>query len=59
VAAAKAGLDPCSSDESLLTASDAVVHLMPAGKFRLIGECMPCAGVCACAGSGSWDPYAL
>lgn len=27
-----------SSDESLLTASDAVVHLMPAGKFRLIGE---------------------
>jgi hypothetical protein len=28
----------CSSDESLLTASDAVVHLMPAGKFRLIGK---------------------
>jgi hypothetical protein len=29
-----------SSDESLLTASDAVVHLMPAGKFRLIGKCL-------------------
>ena len=25
-----------SSDESVLTASDAVVHLMPVGKFRLI-----------------------
>jgi hypothetical protein len=24
----------------LLTASDAVVHLMPAGKFRLIGKCL-------------------
>lgn len=27
-----------SSDDSLLTASDAIVHLMPTSKFRLIGE---------------------
>jgi hypothetical protein len=39
-----------SSDDSLLTASDAIVHLMPTSKFRLIGKWFwTCLANCAAA----------
>lgn len=37
-----------SSDESLLTANDAVVHLLPAGLFRRIGEWVCLGHFCCC-----------